>query len=139
LENGWRRCYAPNFWDPTLDKTKDNYIGTSRDFARLYKTKYNQDPPDFVAACGANNLMIYAEVLKVAGKIDDPKEINAPFRAFNSETFFSKCKFGDDGLNREGPVYPSQFQSGGCEPKLVYPPEIATSKPVHPYPGIKKS
>jgi branched-chain amino acid transport system substrate-binding protein len=131
--------FAPSFWDPTLDKTKDNYFGTSRDFARLYKAKYNQDPPDFVAACGANNLVIYVEVLKAAAKIDDPKAINAAFRAFNGETFFSKCKFGDDGLNREGPVYPSQFQAGGGEPKLVYPPEIATAKPVHPYPGFKKA
>ena len=48
-------------------------------------------------------------MLKVAGKIDDHTAINAAFRALNSETFFSKCKFGNDGLNREGPVYPSQF------------------------------
>jgi branched-chain amino acid transport system substrate-binding protein len=130
--------FAPTFWDPTLDKTKDSYIGTSRDFARLYKAKHGQDVPDFVAACGANNLVIYSEVMKAAGSIDDAKKIGAAFRAYNSETFFSKVKFGDDGLNREGPVYPSQFQEGGGEPKLVYPPEIATAKPIHPYPGFKK-
>ena len=130
--------FAPSFWDPTLDKTKDNYIGTSRDFVRLYKAKYNQDPPDFVAACGANNVVVYAEVLKAAGKIDDPKAINNAFRALNTETFFSKVKFGDDGLNREGPVYPSQFQAGSAQPKLVYPPDVATATPIHPYPGYKK-
>jgi branched-chain amino acid transport system substrate-binding protein len=130
--------FAPSFWDPTLDKTKDNYIGTSRDFVRLYKAKYNQDPPDFVAACGANNVVVYAEVLKAAGKIDDPKAINNAFRALNTGTFFSKVKFGDDGLNREGPVYPSQFQAGSAQPKLVYPPDVATATPIHPYPGYRK-
>jgi len=53
--------------------------------------------------------LIYAQVLKVAGKIDDSKAIDAAFCALNGETFFSKCKFGDDGPDREGPVYPSEF------------------------------
>jgi ABC-type branched-subunit amino acid transport system substrate-binding protein len=128
--------FCPLFWDPSLDKTRDEYIGTSRDFASLYKAKYNADPPDFVAACGANNLVIYAKVLAAAGKIDDPKAINAAFRSLKSETFFSPVQFADDGLNYEGSVFPGQFQKG--ELVLVYPPDIRKSAPIHPYPNAKR-
>ena len=40
-------------------------------------------------------------------------------------------------LNQKGGVYPSQFQGGN--PKLVYPPEVRTAQPIHPYPGYKKT
>lgn len=128
--------FCPVFWDPSLATTQDEYIGSSRDFATLYKAKYKADPPDFVAACGANNLVIYAKVLAAAGKIDDPKAINAAFRSLKAETFFSPVRFAEDGLNYEGAVYPGQFQKG--ELVLVYPPEIAKSAPVHPYPNTKR-
>lgn len=128
--------FCPLFWDPSLDKTRDEYIGTSRDFSKLYKAKYNTDPPDFVAACGANNLVIYAKVLTAAGKVDDPQAINAAFRSLKSETFFSPVKFSDDGLNYEGTVHPGQFQKG--ELVLVYPPDIRTHAPIHPYPNTKR-
>lgn len=128
---------CPVFWDPTLDKTRDEFIGTSRDFAKLYKAKYNAEPPDFVAACGANNIVIYARVLQAAGKIDDPKAINAAFRALQGETFFSPVKFADDGLNYEGAVYPGQFQKG--ELVMVYPPEVKTHDLIHPYPNMKRT
>lgn len=129
--------FVPIFWDPSLDKTKDAWFGTSRDFARLYKEEYGEPTPDFVAACGANNVVIYAEALKRAGAIDDPKKINAAFRSMKGETFFSPFKFSDDGLNREAKCYPGQFQGGA--PRLVYPPESRTAEPVHPYPGFKKA
>jgi branched-chain amino acid transport system substrate-binding protein len=129
--------FAPTFWDPTLDKTKDEYIGTSRDFATLYKKKFNEDPPDFVAACGANNLVVLANVLKSGKNVGDPASLLQQFRAYSGETFFSKVKFENDGLNRGGVVYPSQFRNG--KPVLVYPPEVQVEKPRHPYPGYKKS
>jgi branched-chain amino acid transport system substrate-binding protein len=129
--------FAPTFWDPTLDKTKDEYIGTSRDFAALYKKKHGEDPPDFVAACGANNLVVLAQVLKSGTSVTDQAALLKQFRTFSSQTFFSPVKFEKDGLNRGGVVYPSQFRNG--KPVLVYPPEVALGQPVHPYPGFKKT
>jgi len=129
--------FAPSFWDPSLDKTKDVWFGSSRDFAGLYQAKHGEAPPDFVAACGANNVVIYVEALKAAGAIDDPKKINAAFRAMNAETFFSAVQFSDDGLNRRGGAYPSQFQGG--RPQLVYPADSRTATAVHPYPGFRKA
>lgn len=137
LGDGINGAFVPIFWDPTLDKTKDAWFGTSRDFAKLYQEKHGEPTPDFVAACGANNVVIYAEALKLAGAIDDPKKINAAFRSMKGETFFSPYQFSDDGLNRQAKCYPGQFQGGA--PRLVYPTESRTAEPVHPYPGFKKA
>lgn len=128
--------FVPAFWDPTLDKTKDEFIGNSRDFTAAYKAKHNAEPPDFVAACGANNVVIYARAMMAAGSIDDPVAINKAFKAIDGETFFSGIKFGDDGLNQKGVCYPAQFQKGKAT--LVYPPEVKVADPIHPYPGFKK-
>src|SRR5690606_2482686 len=66
--------FVPTFWTAEVNETKDEYIGTSKDFARRYKEKYNAEPPDFVAACGANNVVTYA--LAVA-KAKSPTDANA--------------------------------------------------------------
>lgn len=129
--------FVPSFWDPSISTTKDEFIGTSKNFAALYKAKYKQEPPDFVAACGANNVVIYAQAMMAAGSISDTKKINHAFRTMDGETFFSPVKFSDDGLNREGVVYPSQFQNS--RPVIVYPQEVRQAEPIHPYPGYKKT
>lgn len=137
LGDGINGVFVPIFWDPTLDKTKDAWFGTSRDFAKLYQEKHGEPTPDFVAACGANNVVIYTEAMKAAGAIDNPGKINAAFRSMKSETFFSPVQFSEDGLNRGGGSYPAQFQGGA--PRLVYPPDLRTAQPQHPYPGFKKA
>jgi branched-chain amino acid transport system substrate-binding protein len=130
-------AFVPAFWDATLDKTRDEFFGTSKDFAALYKAKYKDDPPDFVAALGAMNIVVYLKAMMAAKSIDNPKAINQAFRNLDTETFFSAVKFGDDGLNQKGGVYPSQYQGG--RPRLVYPESLRVAKPVHPYPGYRPS
>ncbi len=41
------------------------------------------------------------------------------------------------GLNSKGVVYPAQWHDGKV--KLVYPPNLATAKPMHPFPLWKKA
>lgn len=135
LGDGINGVFVPTFWDPTLDKTKDEYFGTSRDFARIYQERHKEVVPDFVAACGANNVVIMARALTAAGKLGDPRAVQNALKNMTGETFFSGVKFGDDGLNQQGGVYPSQFLKG--KPEMVYPPETRTQQPVHPYPGWK--
>lgn len=127
---------GPSYWDPSLTVTKDGYIGTSRDFAASYKAKYGQEPPDYVAALGAHDIIVYTEVLKRAGTVDGHPAINKAFRSYEGETFFSLVKFDADGLNRKGAVYAAQIQDGGL--KLVYPEKLRTAPLIHPYPGWKK-
>jgi branched-chain amino acid transport system substrate-binding protein len=127
--------YVPLLWDKGLIATKDPYIGTSVDFARLYKEKYGTDITDFVAAIGAHDLVAYALVMQKAGVIDDPAKITDAFSTFSGETFFGPVGFGDDGLNRKGSTLAGQFQNQ--VPVVVYPAKAALAKPIHPYPGAK--
>ncbi len=125
--------FAPTFWDPTLDATSDAIIGTSADFAARYEQTYGSVPPDFVAANGANTIVTALLAAAAAGGTADPERLRQAFRDMDTETFFSTLRFGDDGLNQGGTVYPSQFQGG--VPRLVYPPDLATAEVIHPLPA----
>ena len=129
--------FAPTFWDPSLDGTKDDVFGTSRDFAAAYEAAYGNAPPDFVAAAGANTIVTAVKAFQDAKGATDAAELRKAFLNMNSETFFSTVRFADDGLNQGGTVYPSQFQGG--MPKLVYPPEFSTAPLIHPLPAHAKS
>lgn len=129
--------FAPTFWDPTLDTTSDPIFGTSREFAAAYERAYGTQPPDFVAANGANTIVTAMLAFAAVGGRGEPEALRQAFIDMNTETFFSTLRFGDDGLNRGGAVYPSQFQGG--VPRLVYPPELATADIIHPLPVSTRS
>lgn len=103
--------FVPLLWDKAVSATRDTYIGTGPDFAKLYAKKYGKEMPDFVAAVGAHNVMTYCQVLMKAGVIDDPRKIRAAFQAFDGETFFGKVGFREDGLNVKGAILAGQFRS----------------------------
>ena len=129
--------YAPSFWSADVNETKDDFIGTSRDFASLYKAKFNADPPDFVAACGANNIMLYAQAVAQTKSPTDTSGLLNALRKFEGETFFSPVKFNDSGMNVRTTAHLGQFQSGKLV--LVAPDKVRQAQPVHPYPGSVKS
>lgn len=124
---------VPSFWDPTLDATSDPIIGTSRDFAERYKEAYGESPPDFVAANGANSIVVAVMALVEAAGGGDSEKLREVLMNMDTETFFSTLRFADDGLNQGGVVYPSQFQDGVA--RLVYPPELKTAELIHPLPA----
>lgn len=127
--------FVPSFWDPSLSTTSDPIIGTSNDFAERYKAAYGEAPPDFVAANGANVIVVAVMALAAAGGGGDPDKLRETLTTMDNETFFSTVRFADDGLNQGGVVYPSQFQNGA--PSLVYPPAVATAEIIHPLPAHK--
>ncbi|MFN7192869.1 MAG: ABC transporter substrate-binding protein, partial [Rhodospirillales bacterium] len=75
--------FAPTFWDPTLDKTKDPIIGTSRDFAKSYEKAHGSAPPDFVAANGANTIVTGVLAMIAAGGGGDPVKLRKAFIDMN--------------------------------------------------------
>ncbi|MDO8313601.1 MAG: ABC transporter substrate-binding protein [Sideroxyarcus sp.] len=129
--------FVPAFWSPAISKTKDDFVGTSVDFARLYKAKHNVEPPDFVAACGANNVLTFSMALARANTISDPRAILNSLKNFDGQTFFSPIKFNDAGLNIGARPYSAQFQSGKI--MIVGPDAVRAAPTQHPYPGWKKA
>jgi branched-chain amino acid transport system substrate-binding protein len=129
--------FSPAFWSPDVNATKDEYIGTSKDFARLYQDKFKTAPPDFVAACGANNVITYAKAVAQAKAPNDTQGLLNALRKFDGETFFSKVKFNDFGMNIQTHAFTAQFQNGKAV--LVGPQNVRQAPPVHPYPGWNKA
>jgi len=134
---GINGAFVPSFWAPHLVGTRDEYVGTSTDFAAAYQAKFKEAPPDFVAACGAANLVVYAQAIARTGNVKDKNALLNTLRKFDGETFFSATRYGDDGLNLKAPIFGAQFQDGKV--KLVYPENVREQPPVHPYPGWKKA
>jgi branched-chain amino acid transport system substrate-binding protein len=123
--------FSPTFWSADVNKTKDEYIGTSKDFARLYKEKFKALPPDFVAACGANNVIVYAKAAARAKSPTDNASLLTALRNFEGETFFSQVKFNDSGMNIRTTAHLGQFQDGKFI--LVAPDSVRQAAPIHPY------
>jgi branched-chain amino acid transport system substrate-binding protein len=127
--------HVPLLWDASIAGTTDRYVGTGPDFIKLYAEKYGNPPLDFVAAVGAHDVIAYTQVLQKAGVVDDPEAIREAFRTVDAETFFGANGFDDDGLNRAAATHCGQFQDGQL--KIVYPEDIRSAEPIHPYPGWK--
>lgn len=125
-------AFVPTFWAPSGTQTRDAYIGTSADFAKAYQARFNEAPPDFVAACGASNVVTCALVAASAGSVADPQGLLKAFRGFDGETFFSPVKFDELGLNSKAGTYAAQFQSG--QVRLVNPASFKESLARHPFP-----
>ncbi|MFI5280316.1 MAG: ABC transporter substrate-binding protein [Gemmatimonadales bacterium] len=130
-------AFVPLMWHESLTGTKAPYIGSNKEFARIYKDKHKEDVTDFVAPLGAHSVLAYVQVLQKAGVVDDPAKTRKAFLEFQGETFFSKVSFNDIGLNPQHVIYPGQWHDGKIE--LVYPPQLATAKPMHPFPLWKKA
>lgn len=128
-------AFVPSLWAPSGTLTKDTYIGTSSDFAKAYQARYKEVPPDFVAACGASNVILCALVAAKAGTVTDQQALLRTFRAFDGETFFAPVKFDELGLNNKADVYAAQLHGG--LPKLVSPVALKEVDAVHPFPLSK--
>lgn len=124
--------FVPSFWAPAGTLTRDAYIGTSADFARTYQARYKEVAPDFVAACGASNVVLCAQVAAKAGSVTDPQALLKTFRGFDGETFFTQVKFDELGLNAKADVYAAQFHDG--LPKVVSPEALKEAPIIHPFP-----
>src|SRR5690606_35233954 len=105
--------------------------------ASLYKAKFNADPPDFVAACGANNIMLYAQAVAQTKSPTDTAGLLSALRKFEGQTFFSPIKFDESGMNIRAVAHLGQFQNGKL--LLVAPDKVRQAPPIHPYPGSVKS
>lgn len=125
-------AFVPSLWAPAGTLTRDDYIGTSADFAKAYQARYRETPPDFVAGCGASNVVLCALVAAKAGTVVDQQALLKGFRTFEGETFFSPVKFDELGLNSKADVYAAQFHDG--RPKLVNPVALKEVATVHPFP-----
>ena len=110
LGKGAENVTSAAWWHPAVRYNGKDVFGTTENFNKLFRDKYQQDP-DYgeasSAACGA----VLALAIEAAGTLDKAKVRDA-LAAMNTTTFFGPIKFGPTGqvISLDPPVF--QVQKG---------------------------
>jgi branched-chain amino acid transport system substrate-binding protein len=116
-------------WAPTLTY-KGKVFPTAADFAKEFKAKYNQDPP-YQAAESAAAVVVFADALQRAGKIDK-EAVRTALTKTDLMTFYGHIKFDETGKNIAKPM--ALYQVLGGKYVVVAPSKFAAEKAVIPRP-----
>ena len=116
-------------WAATLSYS-DRWFGSAGEFAALFEKTYDYAPP-YQAAESAASVLVYADALTRAGRID-PEAVRDALAETDIETFFGKVKFNAAGVNIAKPMVLFQVQDG--EYVVVAPSQWAAGSLRHPIP-----
>ncbi|HAM46101.1 MAG TPA: amino acid ABC transporter substrate-binding protein, partial [Alphaproteobacteria bacterium] len=116
-------------WAATLSYS-DRWFGSAGQFAELFEETYDYAPP-YQAAESAASVLVYADALTRAGKID-PEAVRDALAETDMETFFGKVKFNAAGVNIAKPMVLFQVQDGNYV--VVAPSQWAAGSLRHPIP-----
>ncbi|HXK53495.1 MAG TPA: amino acid ABC transporter substrate-binding protein [Hyphomicrobiales bacterium] len=116
-------------WASTLTY-KDNLFGSAADFAKLFNTTYNYEPP-YQAAESAAAVMVFADAFQRAGTLD-PAKVRDALAATDMQTFYGNVKFDETGKNIAKPMVLFQVLKG--EYRVVAPTKWAETEAVVPRP-----
>jgi branched-chain amino acid transport system substrate-binding protein len=120
--------YSVTQWTPDMGPG-------AADFAKRYEARFKKRPT-YHAATAYESMMIMGQVVAKAGA--DRKKIKDALETGTWSGIMGDVKFADfDGFTNQNqhqmPVF--QYQQGKIV--TVFPPKIATGKPVYPFPGWK--
>jgi branched-chain amino acid transport system substrate-binding protein len=101
-------------------------------FAKEFKAKYNQDPP-YQAAESAAAVIVYADALRRAGKVDK-EAVRTALTKTDLNTFYGHIKFDKTGKNIAKPM--ALYQILGGKYVVVSPSKFAEKKAVVPRPAM---
>jgi branched-chain amino acid transport system substrate-binding protein len=122
---------CPTQWAPTLTY-EGKVFGKAANFAKEFKAKYNQDPP-YQAAESAAAVIVYADALRRAGKVDK-EAVRTALTKTDLNTFYGHIKFDKTGKNIAKPM--ALYQILGGKYVVVAPSKFAEKKAVVPRPAM---
>jgi branched-chain amino acid transport system substrate-binding protein len=122
--------FGPVQWSPAL-KYKDPVFGSTEEFVKLYRERFNSDPEYHVAGAVAAGV-VFQKAIENAGSLEVDKVRNA-LRRMKLETLFGVVGFDETGKIITKPMAIVQIQKG--RHVTVYPFEEA--KPIYPKPQWK--
>lgn len=117
-------------WASTLTY-KGELFGSASNYAKEFKAKYNQDPP-YQAAESSAAVLVYADALERAGKVDK-EAVRDALAKTDIDTFFGHIKFDETGKNVGKPMALYQVLDGKYV--VVAPSKFAAKKAVIPRPA----
>lgn len=111
------------WWGEALDY-KGGFIGTARDFGKIWRGKFNQEP-DYVAAASTAAGIVAQRAIEAAGTLDK-KKVRAAIAKSDLQTFFGPVKFDKRGMNAASAIVLFQVQDG--KRRTVGPESVANAK-----------
>jgi len=104
--------YGITTWLPEMD-LKDDVFGSSLEFAKQFKARFNYDP-DYHVASGVADVLAYKAAIEKAGTLD-PKKVRDAIAALDKDTVYGHIKFNAVG-QIELPQTLVQIQDGKLVP-----------------------
>jgi len=108
----------------------DDHFGSGRDYAKLFESIYNYDPP-YQAAESSAALLVWKDAFERAGTTDKEKVRDA-IAETDMMTFYGPVKFNEQGQNTSKPMVLFQVQDG--KNNVVAPTKWAEAKLIYPTP-----
>ncbi len=122
---------CPTQWDSTLTYS-GKVFGKAANFKKEFVAKYKDDPP-YQAAESAAAVIVYADALQRAGKIDT-EAVREALTKTDMDTFYGHIKFDETGKNTTKPM--ALYQILGGKLVVVAPSKFAAQKAVVPRPAM---
>jgi len=122
---------CPTQWDSTLTYS-GKVFGKAANFKKEFVDKYKDDPP-YQAAESAAAVIVYADALQRAGKIDT-EAVREALTKTDMDTFYGHIKFDETGKNTTKPM--ALYQILGGKLVVVAPSKFAAQKAVVPRPAM---
>ncbi len=122
---------CPTQWAPTLTYS-GKVFGKAANFQKEFVEKYKEVPP-YQAAESAAAVIVYADALHRAGKIDK-EAVRQALTKTDLDTFYGHIKFDKTGKNTAKPM--ALYQILGGKLYVVAPSKFAEKKAVVPRPAM---
>jgi branched-chain amino acid transport system substrate-binding protein len=108
------------WWHPAVRYKGEGVLGSSENFVKLWKEKYNA-VPDYGEGSAAATGTAFELAIQRAGSIE-PSKVRDALASLDVVTFWGPVRFGPDGqiVSLEPPVF--QIQDG--KHVVIYPPSI---------------
>jgi len=129
LGGGGDYVLCPAQWHKSL-AYEDDYFGSGKDYAKLFESTYNYDPP-YQAAESSAALLVWKDAFERAKSTDKDKVRNAIAKT-DMMTFYGPIKFNKQGQNTSKPMVLFQVQDG--KNNVVAPTKWAEAKIIFPTP-----
>ncbi len=124
---------TPVWWTTTL-AWKGALFGTSKDYTKLFESRFKYTP-DYVTAASTVCGVVLQMAIEKARSLD-PEKVRDAMAGMTFHTFYGPIKFGANGMNYTTKVSLVQIQKQKQE--VIFPAEIATSKLEYPTPPWDK-
>lgn len=111
------------WWGEALDY-KGGFIGSARDFGKIWRTEFKQEP-DYVAASATAAGIVAQKAIEAAGSLDK-KKVRDALSKLDLQTFFGPVKFDARGMNAASAIVLFQVQDG--KRRTVAPGSVANAK-----------